>query len=249
MPVGTTITSGPLPARPSCSAPGPTRPRAHRLTQRQCSGLNARLGAWWSFAPRSTSTCSAMRRGRKRSEEMRHVLAGQGAERLARQPSSMTAQVGRTGPPRRARALRRAAHTPSRSGRCRAARRAPDRAPGRARGRSPRPCGDRRLEVAPAFEDQLEPGMPGERAEHVIEEADAGRDLRPAAAVEAEVDLDRRLQGLAGDRRPARVIRLPASPWQGQGTIWASAVTTMSVPPRALISGITRGRSARAPRP
>ena len=29
------------------------------------------------------------------------------------------------------------------------------------------------------------------------------------------------------------------------GTIWASAVTTMSVPPRALISGITRGRSAR----
>ena len=40
------------------------------------------------------------------------------------------------------------------------------------------------LEVAPAFEDQIEAGVPGERAEHVVEEADAGRDLRPAAAIE-----------------------------------------------------------------
>ena len=68
-----------------------------------------------------------------------------------------------------------------------------------------------------------------------------------AGAVERQLDLDRRLQGLAGHRRPARAHPShPGSPWQARhGTIWASAVTTMSVPPRALISGITRGRSAR----
>src|SRR5262245_5182436 len=99
--------------------------------------------------------------------------------------------------------------------------------------------------------------MPGERAEHVVEEADAGCDLSPAGAIQAELDLDRGLQGLAADRRPARAhVRSPLKIGQldidarsacqdHQGTIWASAVTTMSVPPRALISGMTRGRSAR----
>ena len=60
------------------------------------------------------------------------------------------------------------------------------------------------LEVAPAFQGQIEAGVPGQRAEHVVEEADAGCDLRPAGAVEAQLDLDRRLQGLAAHRRPAR---------------------------------------------
>ena len=60
------------------------------------------------------------------------------------------------------------------------------------------------LEVALACQGQVEAGVPGQRAEHVVEEADAGRDLGPAGAVEAQLDLDRGLQGLAADRRPAR---------------------------------------------
>src|SRR5690606_19020496 len=97
------------------------------------------------------------------------------------------------------------------------------------------------LEIAPTLQAEIEAGVLGERPQHVIEEADPGRHVGPAGAVEGQLDLDRGLQGLAADRRPARAhLGRPA-----HGTIWASAVTTMSVPPRALISGITRGRSAR----
>ena len=95
------------------------------------------------------------------------------------------------------------------------------------------------LEVAGAGEPEIEPGVPGERAQHVVEKADAALDLALAAAVEGELDRDPGLEGLAGDLGLARAHRT------AHGTIWASAVTTMSVPPLALISGITRGRSLR----
>ncbi len=92
------------------------------------------------------------------------------------------------------------------------------------------------LEIARAFERQIEARVPGECCQHMVEKPDAGRDVRPAAAVEGELERDLGLEGLATDRCLARAH---------QGTIWASAETTMSVPPLALIRGITCGRSLR----
>ena len=136
---------------------------------------------------------------------MRHVLAGEAAERLARQ-AELDDRAGPAGQ----------VHDRPRQ-------RLVQRRIGRAEARDAAPFPERLierlaeheaavldrmvivdLEVAPAFEDQVEAGVPGERAEHVIEEADAGCDLGLAGAVEGQLDLDRRLQGLAAHRRPAR---------------------------------------------
>ena len=51
----------------------------------------------------------------------------------------------------------------------------------------------------------MQQAVPGDVREHVVEKADAGDDLAPAVAVEADA------QGDVGLRCPARDFRLPGS--------------------------------------
>ena len=206
VPVGTTITSGALTAPPWCSAPDPDPSSAHRLTQRQRRGLERRLGAVVVVgAAQHIDVQRHAPGGRKREKEVRHVLAGEVAERLALQ-TELDDRAGPAGQvddrPRQRLVQRRVGRAEARD-----AAPFPERLIERLAERQ-RAVLDRvvivDLEVALASQGQVEARVPGERAEHVIEEADAGCDLGLAAAVEAEVDLDRRLQGLAADRRAAR---------------------------------------------
>src|SRR5208282_3970938 len=53
--------------------------------------------------------------------------------------------------------------------------------------------------VARSANSEVDEGMTRELIEHVIEEADAGRDVGRARSVEVDADLDARLRGLAYD--------------------------------------------------
>ena len=97
------------------------------------------------------------------------------------------------------------------------------------------------LQIALTAQVQIEPGMPGQADQHVIEKADAGLDIGRAAAVQGQTKLDCRFRRGALDRAAAWCQRWWR--WYVHGTICASDVTSMSVPPRALISGMMVGRS------
>ena len=59
------------------------------------------------------------------------------------------------------------------------------------------------VEIAAGDAVEVEPGVEGEQRQQVVEEADSGRDVRPAAAVEVERDAERRLGARPDHRRLA----------------------------------------------
>ena len=134
-------------------------------------------------------------------EEVLEQLGRQVAHLLRLERSRRSAaRAGPRGRPRSARAPRRAARRRGRSGRSPSCRRAPAAAP--RRGRCPRP---RRVWWASTCRSPLhrtsrsKRRVGGERRQHVVEEADPGRDLRPA--------LRRRGPGPAGCRSRASCAR------------------------------------------
>ena len=60
------------------------------------------------------------------------------------------------------------------------------------------------LHVAFGLHRQVEAAVLAERGEHVVEESDAGGDVRDTGAVEVQLDGDRRFAGGAFDARDAR---------------------------------------------
>ena len=56
------------------------------------------------------------------------------------------------------------------------------------------------MQVALGLDREVDARMARQQVEHVVEEADAGRDRRRAGAVEIDLDLDVGLLGLALDR-------------------------------------------------
>src|SRR3990172_4581425 len=92
------------------------------------------------------------------------------------------------------------------------------------------------VQVPPAAQLEIEPGVRGERREHVVEEADARRHLRSSRAVQVERERDVRLARLPLDRRPARPHhalpcrrRIPAST-SADPSAWRKASFSSSVP-------------------
>jgi hypothetical protein len=74
------------------------------------------------------------------------------------------------------------------------------------------------VQIALGLECNVDAGMAGEQVEHVVEEADAGRDRRYAGAIEIERDLDVGFLGGALDRAFAHVrTSNPPSSYQGPG--------------------------------
>ncbi len=59
------------------------------------------------------------------------------------------------------------------------------------------------MEIAIRLDRDVDAGMAGQQIEHVVEKADAGRDIGHAGAVEVHGDLDVGFLGLALDRRRA----------------------------------------------
>jgi hypothetical protein len=59
------------------------------------------------------------------------------------------------------------------------------------------------MQVADRLHRQIDARMPGQEIEHVVEEADAGRDVGQTRAIEVDGDLDVGLFGLAPDGRCA----------------------------------------------
>jgi hypothetical protein len=55
------------------------------------------------------------------------------------------------------------------------------------------------VKVTSRADGQIKAGVAGQRIEHVIEETDAGGDVRTAGAVNVQRHLDSRLFGLAAD--------------------------------------------------
>src|SRR5689334_1867022 len=102
------------------------------------------------------------------------------------------------------------------------------------------------FEVALAGQLEVEPGVLRQAGQHVVEEAEAGLDLRPAVAVEGKAQPDRGLVGAPLDGRLAPVVAHQVGEvlLLAHGTICAIWKTTMSVPPRSLTARIRAGRSA-----
>ena len=67
------------------------------------------------------------------------------------------------------------------------------------------------LEIAARDAVEVEAGVEGEQRQQVVEEADPRRDVRPAAAVEAERDPERRLRARADHGGFAAGRRAPGS--------------------------------------
>ena len=76
--------------------------------------------------------------------------------------------------------------------------------------------------------------MTGDGRQEVIKEADTGLDVRPSGPFESEIEAD-----LCLARFPFDLCR------PGHGTICDRFVTTTSVPPAALMAGMSVGRSTR----
>src|SRR5262249_36303207 len=77
------------------------------------------------------------------------------------------------------------------------------------------------VQVAFGLDREVDAGMARQKLEHVVEEADPGRDRRNAGAVEIDCDLDVGLLGAAPDRAFAheRIFRLkPRALYQGPTT-------------------------------
>jgi hypothetical protein len=53
------------------------------------------------------------------------------------------------------------------------------------------------VEIAPGLHDEVDQPVAGDLLEHVVEEADAGRELRPPASVEVDGHADLRFPGVA----------------------------------------------------
>ena len=103
-----------------------------------------------------------------------------------------------------------------RSGGCPSCRRAPARTPGRARCRHPRRVWCWSMCRSPSrVTVRSIRRVAGEQLQHVVEEADAGRDRRPARAVEAEADRDVGLGGLARNARGTHGLSPSASGRRG----------------------------------
>ncbi len=75
-----------------------------------------------------------------------------------------------------------------RSAGCPACRRSPARRPGPARCRHPPRCGGRRYAGPRCLHVEVEQGVAGQRGQHMVEEAHAGGQLRPAGAVQLEAE-------------------------------------------------------------
>ena len=70
------------------------------------------------------------------------------------------------------------------------------------------------MQIALGLQRNVDQRMPGELLDHVVEEADPGRDVVGAGAVEIDGGRDRGLLGAAVDRRPAGFdVILRASAW------------------------------------
>ena len=59
------------------------------------------------------------------------------------------------------------------------------------------------VQIADRLDREVNAGMAGEEIEHMVEKADAGRDIGHAGAIEVHGDLDVGFLGLALDRRGA----------------------------------------------
>src|SRR5262249_21645460 len=90
------------------------------------------------------------------------------------------------------------------------------------------------MQVALGLDREVDAGMARQKLEHVVEEADAGRDRRNAGAVEIDRNLDVGLLGAALDRTFAheRIFRLePRALYQGStafATLAATAIAPLS---------------------
>ncbi len=166
--------------------PPSSRRRPHAAPR--ASALNAASARWWSFSPRSTSTCRRHPRGHGQGlEEVAQVLAGE------RRPASRGAAPGRS----RARAAREVDHRPRQG--------LVERRVGVAEAldaaalaqRFVKRLSDRQravlgrvvvvdLQVAGAVQLQVQAPVAGERREHVVEETQARAHLRRAPAVEGQ---------------------------------------------------------------
>ena len=67
------------------------------------------------------------------------------------------------------------------------------------------------MKIAIRLDRDVDPRMPGQQIEHMVEEADPGRNLRHTRTVEVHRHLDVGLLGLALDRRRAHEMPLPLS--------------------------------------
>ena len=143
--------------------------------------------------------------GRPRRRRRARRTPGPRARRCAR------SRDGRTRRRRPAPAPRRAARWRRRTGGCPACRRAPRAAPGRARSRCPRRCGGRRCGCrrrSATVRSTSE--CRANEIEHVVVEADAGRDVVAAGAVEVDLDEDLGLAGLPLDACGPGSCRAPS---------------------------------------
>lgn len=59
------------------------------------------------------------------------------------------------------------------------------------------------VQIADRLDREVDAGMAGEEIEHMVEKADAGRDISRAGAIEVHGDLDLGFLGLALDLRGA----------------------------------------------
>ena len=90
------------------------------------------------------------------------------------------------------------------------------------------------FEVPAASQHEIETGVPGQSRQQVVEEADPGVDVGPTRPIEGEVELDGRFRCFSLH------VRLP-----GHGTSCDRLVTTTSLPPAALMAGMSAGSSRR----
>jgi len=69
------------------------------------------------------------------------------------------------------------------------------------------------MEAAIGLDRDVDPGMAGQQVQHVVEEADTGRDVGYAGAIEVHGDLDVGFLGLALDGRRAHENCFPWAIW------------------------------------
>src|SRR5437667_2352260 len=231
----------------------------HRLLQREGGRLERRLGAVVIVLTlQHVDVQREPSRGRQRAQDVRNVLAGETADRLAGEVERHV----RVRPPRqvdhgaRQRLVERGIRPAEPVHAASLAQRAVERLAQRQRTIFRRVVVVD-MEVALARQRDVEPGVATERLEQMVEETKAGLHVGFARAVEGERDRDRRLPGGAADgcgacghgsspsasSVPSRAARSRSKSAGSPGSVMRSAV---SRPGR---SGKSRTRTPRAASP
>ena len=188
--------------------------RAHASRSARPSALNAASATWWSSSPARLDVQREARPGsRSRSSACGSRRRPRGRRRGRRAKASETSACGR----RTRSTAAVAARLVHRHGRGAVAARRPravraprDSASPSAASTSSTVWCSSTSRSPPASSSRSKPPWNASRREQVVEEADAGRDPRAAAAVERERDPQRRLGRRADDERGARRRGAPA---------------------------------------